>query len=135
MNDIYVIGSVVSGILGLIAIVVFVSKKYSAADVIENVTEEIDKGIHIVDDIIEKLGIDSKLMNDAKFVLNVADLITEYIHDVIDLELLEDKKILSSIVINSLFAKFNVTPTEKQMNIIKIIIDESLEWLEKQAIK
>jgi hypothetical protein len=135
MNDIYVIGSVVSGVLGLIAIVVYVSKKYNAADVIENVTEEIDKGIHIVDDIIEKLGIDSKLMNDAKFILNVADMVTEYIHDVVELELLEDKKILSSMVINRLFAKFKVTPSEKQINIINIIIDESLEWLEKQEIK
>jgi hypothetical protein len=135
MNDIYVIGATVFGIIGLVAAIVFLSNKYNAVDVIENVTEEIDKGIHIVDDIIEKLGIDSKLMNDAKFILDVADMVTEYIHDVVNLELLEDKKILSSVVINSLFAKFKVVPSEKQMNIINIIIDESLEWLEKQAIK
>lgn len=82
--------------------------------------------------VVDILPIADKYKEKANFVLDVAAETIVYVNTYVDGKLSEDDKIVLSLkIIKSICEKFGVVPSVQEIELIKIIIEQGIEFAEK----
>lgn len=130
MGNVYVIGSVVIAIIGLFAVIKYVRSQgklnTQLADKIEDGTS---KAIHIVEAFLNVADLGSAEKS-IQSILDIADSVSEYVADILDES--DDKTSVSLAAIDKILKVLDVQPSESEQNLIQIVVDESIKFVEKQ---
>lgn len=128
MNDNLAFLFLIIGVIGAAILVRFLFKK---AVLRKEVFENIDSTLEIAELIVDIVDIDEKMKNRSRFVLDLADTISEFANTYSFG--VEDKEELALRLLDELAAKFDLELDETELKLAKIIISESLKWLEKNV--
>lgn len=127
MPDGFTLILIVIGVLALASGISYFKNKLKP-----KVFEQIDSVTELAELIIDIVDVDDKAKNEANFVLDTVILITEFAHDAVEFD---DKKELSLKLLSTLSEKFGLELDDKTLNLAKIVIDESLDWLDRNYNK
>ncbi|MEJ3719087.1 hypothetical protein WGM54_13780 [Paenibacillus polymyxa] len=127
MNDIYIIGgTVVFVLLGVLVITWF---RKRGVKLIE--TDSILRSVDISKLVLEVVPLTEQHKGKANFVLDVANEVIEYVHNYSnDALTLEQKEKVALDTVDGLLSKLQVTPTENELKLIKILIHEGIRLLD-----
>ena len=84
--------------------------------------------VRLVLDVVNVKGLDK---NKANFALDVADEVATHVGKLYQADSKEDKMSLSLEITDSILKKMDVTPSESELKLIKIIVKQSIEHSEK----
>ena len=127
MNDIYIIGgTVLFVLLGVLVIAWFKKRGVNLSD-----TDSILGSVDISKLVLEVVPLTEQYKGKANFVLDVASEVIEYVHNYSNGALtLDQKEKVTLETVNGLLNKLNVTPTEKELELIKILVHEGIRLLD-----
>ncbi|ASA22791.1 hypothetical protein [Paenibacillus donghaensis] len=129
MNDIYIIGGAVLLVMTGFFVIPWLQKKGVLTS--KNI-ETILSLSNIERLVIDILPIADQYKNKANFVLDVADEVVDYVNTYVNGTLSKDDKIaLSSKIVVSICEKYGVKPSNQEMNLIEIIIEQGIRIADK----
>lgn len=82
--------------------------------------------------LLRNLKLDEGKIDKANAILNIADMAVDYVGKFVALKDGEDKQQVTLDAINKVLKKLNIVPTEDELELIKIIVEESLIWHNKK---
>lgn len=125
MTDLYVIAGVLVLIVGGFYLIPFLKSK----GVLNNKNkEQIFDALNVAEIVLAVLPIADKYKEKATFVNDIAKEVIVYVHEYANEALTDaEKKELSIEVTNRLLEEFGVNPTEEEMKLINIIIENGLK--------
>ncbi|MCM3256964.1 hypothetical protein M3664_04115 [Paenibacillus lautus] len=128
MNDLYVILIVLAAVVAGLFVVPFLKKKNIINDnSMEQVSDTFDF-VRLVLDVVNVKGLDK---NKANFVLDVADLAVDHVAQLYDAKDKVDKMTLSLEITESILEKYGVKPSIQEQELIRTIVERSIEYAEK----
>lgn len=128
MNDLYIIFIVLAAVVvGLFVVPVLKKRNIINDKTMEQVSDTFDF-VRLVLDVINVKGLDK---NKSSFVLDVADLAAEHVGKLYQANSKEEKMSLSLEITDNILKKMDVTPSESELELIKIIVEQSIEHSEK----
>lgn len=127
MNDIYVIGgTVLIVLLGVLVITWFRKRGIKLSE-----TDNILKSVDISKLVLKVVPLTEQYKGKANFVLDVASEAIEYVHNYSNGALtLDQKEKVTLDTVDGLLNKLNVTPTENELKLIKILVHEGIRLLD-----
>ncbi|MGR6760464.1 hypothetical protein ACU1JV_01280 [Paenibacillus sp. T2-29] len=127
MNDIYIIGgTVLFVLLGVLVITWFKKRGVNLSD-----TDSILGSVDVGKLILEVLPIAEQHKGKANFVLDVASEVIEYVHNYSnDALTFEQKEKVAVETVDGLLNRLEVTPTDKELKLIEILIHEGIRLLD-----
>ncbi|KZE65191.1 hypothetical protein AV545_04505 [Paenibacillus jamilae] len=127
MNDIYIIGGTVSFVLlGVLVITWFKKRGVNLSD-----TDSILGSVDISKLVLEVIPLTEQYKGKANFVLDIASEAIEYVHNYSNGALTFDQKEKVTLdTVDGLLSKLQVTPTEKELELIKILVHEGIRLLD-----
>ncbi|MFD0587842.1 hypothetical protein ACFQZE_07490 [Paenibacillus sp. GCM10027627] len=90
-----------------------------------------DKVIEIVESFLAIVKLNENVERTIKNVLDIADEVTDFVSEYVKNE--ADKTTISLAVIDQILVKLGVKLTENEQKLIKIVVNESLDWINKQS--
>lgn len=128
MNDLYIIFIVLAAIVaGLFVVPVLKKKNIIKEGTVEDIHDTFDF-VRLLLDVINVKGLDKKK---ATFVLDVADLAAEYVGELYQADNKADKMAISLETTERILEKYGVKPSIQEQELIKIIVEQSIEYAEK----
>lgn len=128
MNELYVILIVLAAVVaGLFVVPVLKKKNIINKDTIEQVSDTFDF-VRLVLDVVNVKGLDK---NKANFALDVADIASDYVARLYVANDKVDKMTLSLEITESILEKYGVKPSIQEQELIRIIVERSIEYAEK----
>lgn len=128
MNDLYIILIVLATVVAGLFVVPFLKKKNIIKEgTMEQISDTFDF-VRLILDIIDVKCLDK---NKASFALDVADLAAEYIAELYQTDSKADKMAVSLEITEKILEKYGVTPSKQEQELIKIIVEQSIEYAEK----
>ena len=128
MNDLYVILIVlVAVVAGLFVVPVLKKKNIINDKTMEQVSDTFDF-VRLVLEVVTVKGLDKNKVN---FALDVADIARDYVAQLYDAKDKVDKMTLSLEITESILEKYEVKPSIQEKELIKIIVERSIEYAEK----
>ncbi|WP_431785762.1 hypothetical protein [Paenibacillus lactis] len=128
MNDLYIIFIVLAAIVaGLFVVPVLKKKNIVKEGTVEDIHDTFDF-VRLLLDVINVKGLDKKK---ATFVLDVADLAAEYVGELYQADNKADKMAISLETTERILEKYGVKPSIQEQELIKIIVEQSIEYAEK----
>ncbi|GFN30806.1 hypothetical protein [Paenibacillus xylaniclasticus] len=123
MNEYLIIGSIVIVLLAI----VYAVKKYNIANG-KDIEHTVDKATDIVEDVLKLIDLTPSTESAIAHILDITDTTATYVGKIIDSP---DKAKVVHEVLDEVFTKLEIVPTDNEKSLIKIVIDESIKWLEK----
>lgn len=130
MNTIYVIYGVVVAVLllgfGLLPVTKakgWINKLFAL-----KVAKGVDNSIDIVHAIIKAAELNNIKFGTVNTALDLADVTTDFIVDLIDAEATEDKINLTLNVVDQVLKEVGIIPTDAQRRLINIIVEQGVEF-------
>ncbi|WP_342422382.1 hypothetical protein [Paenibacillus sp. FSL E2-0178] len=129
MNDLYIIAGCTLLIVAGFFIIPWLQRKSLLTS---KQIEQIMSLSNIERLVIDILPIADMYKDKANFVLNLADEVIDYVNTYANGTLSKDDKIVLSLkMIKSVCEKFGVVPSVQEIELIKIIIEQGIEFAEK----
>lgn len=122
---IYIILAVAVVVIGTI----FIPKLYRNGKLSDEIVDGFKKAINIAELILASIEIDEEKKKAPTFILDMADIVADY---VAALEIVDDKEQLSLDVIQEVLGKLGIAASESEQKLIQIIVQEALDFAEKQ---
>ncbi|QWU14473.1 hypothetical protein SAMN04487895_101783 [Paenibacillus sophorae] len=119
-------------VVGFIALPFAKSKGWINKNIAIDIAEKVDTGIDIVNAVVKAIEVESVNVKAVNSVLDIADIATDYVVDLIDTDNKEDKVNLSLDVVDKVFKEIGLSPTESQKNLIDIVIRQGVDFLEEK---
>ncbi|WP_311078337.1 hypothetical protein [Paenibacillus polymyxa] len=127
MNDIYIIGGTVLFVLLGVLVITWFRKRGIKLSEMDNILKSVD----ISKLVLEVVPLTEQYKGKANFVLDVASEVIEYVHNYSNCVLtLEQKEKVALDTVDGLLSKLNVTPTENELKLIKILVHEGIRLLD-----
>lgn len=128
MNDLYVILIVLAAVVaGLFVVPILKKKNVINKDTLEQVSDTFDF-VRLVIDVVNVKGLDKNKVN---FALDVADIAADYVAQLYDTNDKVDKMTLSLEITERILEKYGVKPSIQEQELIRIIVERSIEYAEK----
>jgi nucleotide-binding universal stress UspA family protein len=108
---------------------IIISKLSKHGVQLDDVVDNVKKAINVAELILASIDIDESKKEKPTFVLDVADMVADY---VVALEDTDNKEQLALQTIDEVLKKFGITPSESEQKLIQIIVKESLDFAEKK---
>lgn len=128
MDTLYIILIVVVATLGTVYSIKHFKLERKLTDDIDIGT---DKVIEIVESFLAIVKLNENVERTIKNVLDIADEVTDFVSEYVKNE--ADKTTISLAVIDQILVKLGVKLTENEQKLIKIVVNESLDWINKQS--
>lgn len=128
MNHLYVILIVLAAVVaGLFVVPILKKKNIINKETIVQVGDTFDF-VRLVIDVLNVKGLDKNKVN---FALDVADIAADYVAQLYDANDKVDKMTLSLEITESILEKYGVKPSIQEIELIRIIVERSIEYAEK----
>ena len=128
MNDLYIILIVLAAtVAGLFVVPVLKKRNIINKETMEQVSDTFDF-VRLVLDVVNVKGLDK---NRANFALDVADEVATHVGKLYEANDKVDKLTLTLEVTDNVLKKYGVKPSAQEKELIRIIIEQSIEYAEK----
>ncbi|QDH19559.1 hypothetical protein [Saccharibacillus brassicae] len=125
MDQNLVIALCVVTVVTVLSVMLVVAKKKNInIDKLTDGVEKLLEFLKLVIQVVEVRGLDRTKSN---FVLDVADLIVDFVSTVNHVKSDVDKRIISLRYIDEILANFGVKPSKSEQKLIEIIVNEALK--------
>ncbi|MBT2759827.1 hypothetical protein [Paenibacillus sp. ISL-20] len=128
MNDLYIIIIVLAAVVaGLFVVPILKKKNIINKETMEQVSDTFDF-VRLVLDVVNVKGIDK---NKTNFVLDIADEVATHVGKLYQANDKQDKMTLSLEITESILEKYGVKTSIQEQELIKILVERSIEYAEK----
>jgi hypothetical protein len=132
LNDLYIIAGSTLLIVAGFFIIPWLQKK---GWITSKQIEQIMSLSNIERLVVDILPITQQYKDKANFVLDVANEVIDYVNTYANGTLSKDDKIVLSLkMVKSVCEKFGAVPSVQEIELIKIIVEQGIEFAEKQTV-
>ncbi|MFI2856768.1 hypothetical protein ACH6EH_06475 [Paenibacillus sp. JSM ZJ436] len=128
MTEIYIILSVLAVVIAGLFVVPFLKKK----NVInEHVFENMDEALKIARLVLDVIPSDKIDKKKTTAVFDIADQVIDHVNALYYADSKVDKMAVSMLVMDSVLKQMDVKPSESELKLMKIIINQGIEYADK----